>query len=275
MAGCNRMSVRQVIIHGDCWPVVSAVQYVVRAMHPAYRCEVTGSLPCLLQRLTGAPETVLILCLRPREHIYLFYALKSLLLDHPILVISDELLFSDRLVLRCWGDIPCAPYREIQTIISGLQKYGHCPYPLKGTFAKFLSVPECATGFFEVPVIFNNPKRLMRYMSLLMLRATTNCGVTSSQQKLLWALYKGHYSLSGLTTILNRSEKQIWQDKGLVLTKLGMRNRQYDLLYGTRFCPDMQRTAFISPADAKKLCGVEEPGKHENQWLQPEAYRHR
>ncbi|EAB8478835.1 transcriptional regulator [Salmonella enterica subsp. enterica serovar Java] len=264
MTGCNRMPARQVIIHGDCWPVVSAVQYVVRAMHPAYRCEVTGSLPCLLQRLAGAPEAILILCLRPREHIYLFYALKSLLLDHPALVISDKLLFSDRVILHSWGDIPCAPYCEIQTIISGLQKYGHCPYPLKGTFAKFLSVPECATGFFEVPVIFNNPKRLMRYMSLLMLRATTNCGVTSSQQKLLWALYKGHYSLSGLTKILSKNEKQIWQTKGLILTKLGMRNRQYDLLYGTRFCPEIQRTAFTSPAEVKKLCGADVPAEYEN-----------
>ncbi|EIW3592679.1 transcriptional regulator [Salmonella enterica] len=261
MTAYNMTAARQVIIHGDCWPVVSAVQAVVRAMRPECRCDIAESLPCLLQRLTGAPEAVLILCLRPREHIYLFYALKSLLLDHPVLVISDELLFSDRLVLRCWGDIACAPYREIQTIISGLQKYGHCPYPLKGTLAKFLSVPECATGFFEVPVIFNNPKRLMRYMALLMHRAISNSGVTSSQQKLLWALYKGHYSLSGLTKILSKNEKQIWQDKGLVLTKLGMRNRLYDLLYGTRFCPEIQRSAFISPAEAKKLCGADVPAE--------------
>ncbi|EAA1979815.1 transcriptional regulator, partial [Salmonella enterica] len=161
-------------------------------------------------------------------------------------------------------DIACAPYREIQTIISGLQKYGHCPYPLKGTLAKFLSVPECATGFFEVPVIFNNPKRLMRYMALLMHRAISNCGVTSSQQKLLWALYKGHYSLSGLTKILSKNEKQIWQDKNRLLMKLGMKNRLYELLYGTRFCPDMQRTAFISPAEARKLCGTEASAEYKN-----------
>ncbi|EJU3354740.1 transcriptional regulator [Salmonella enterica] len=257
MTAYNMTAARQVIIHGDCWPVVNAVQAVVRAMRPECRCDIADSLPCLLQRLTGAPEAVLILCLRPREHIYLFYALKSLLLDHPALVISDELLFSDRVILHSWGDIPCAPYCEIQVIISGLQKYGHCPYPLKGNLARFLSVPECATGFFAVPVIFNNPKRLMRYMSLLMYRATTNCGVTSSQQKLLWALYKGHYSLSELTNILKKNEKQIWQAKGLILTKLGMKNRVYELLYGTRFCPEIQRTAFISPADAKKLCGAE------------------
>lgn len=264
MTRCNRMPARQIIIHGDCWPVVSTVQYVVRAMHPEYRCEVTSSLPCLLQRLTGTPEAVLILCLRPREHIYLFYTLKNMLLDHPALVISDKLLFSDRVILHSWGGIPCAPYCEIQAILSGLQKYGHCPYPLTGTFAQFLSVPECATGFFEVPIIFNNPKRLMRYMALLMRRATTNCGVTPSQQKLLWASYKGQHSLAGLTAILNRSEKQIWQDKKLILTKLGMENRLYELLYGTRFCPELQRTAFISPAEAKKLCSTDVPAEYES-----------
>ncbi|HIB1591965.1 TPA: transcriptional regulator [Salmonella enterica subsp. enterica serovar Muenchen] len=264
MTEYNLTPARQVIIHGDCWPVVSAVQSVVKAMRPECRCDIADSLPCLLRRLSGAPEAVLILCLRPREHIYLFYALKSLLLDHPVLVISDELLFSDRLVLHCWGDIPCASYCEIKVIILGLQKSGHCPYPLKGRLAKFLSIPECAAGFFEVPLIFNNPKRLMRFMSLLMQRAVMNCGVTSSQQKLLWALYKGHYTLSGVANILNKNERQIWQDKNRLLVKLGMKNRLYELLYGTRFCPDMQRTTFISPTDAKKFCGAEASTEYEN-----------
>ncbi|HHR4052710.1 TPA: transcriptional regulator, partial [Salmonella enterica] len=62
---------------------------------------------------------------------------------------------------------------------------------------------------------------------------------------------------------LNKNEKQIWQDKNRLLVKLGMKNRFYELLYGTRFCPDMQRTAFISPADGKKLCGAEESAEYE------------
>lgn len=250
----NPVPARQVIIHGDNWPVVSAVQSVVRAIHPECRCDIAGSLPHLLQYLTGAPEAVLILCLQPREHIYLFYALKSLLPEHPVLVISNELLFSDRLVLRSWGDIPCTSYCETESIISGLQNYGHCPSPLKkGELTRFLSAPECVTGFFAVPLIFNDPERLMRFMSLLMYRATTDCGITLSQQKLLWTLYKGHYTLSGLANVMNRSEKQIWQDKGRILMKLGMRNRLHELLYGTRFCPDMQRTAFIPPVDVKTV----------------------
>ncbi|EAO2873720.1 transcriptional regulator [Salmonella enterica subsp. enterica] len=264
MAEYKLTTARQVIIHGDCWPVVSAMLAVVKGITPECRCEVAGSLPYLLQRLAREPEAALILCLRPREHIYLFYALKNMLLDHPVLVISDELLFSDRLVLHSWGDLPSVSYCEIQTIVSGLRKSDRCPYPPKGKLARFLSAPECATGFFEVPMIFNNPKRLMRYMSLLMHRATTSCGITRSQQKLLWALHKGHYSLSGMTNVLNKNEKQIWQDKNRLLIKLGMKNRQYELLYGTRFCPNTQRTAFISPANVKKLCCVEVPAEYEN-----------
>ncbi|EBZ5134965.1 transcriptional regulator, partial [Salmonella enterica subsp. enterica serovar Saintpaul] len=57
---------------------------------------------------------------------------------------------------------------------------------------------------------------------------------------------------------------QIWQDKNRLLMKLGMKNRLYELLYGTRFCPDMQRTAFISPAEARKLCGAKASAEYEN-----------
>lgn len=102
-------------------------------------------------------------------------------------------------------------------------------------------------------MIFNDPKRLMKFMSLLMYRTTTDCGIPRSLQKLLWMLYKGHYTLSGLTNVLSRSEKQIRQDKGRILMTLEMRNRLYELLNGTRFCPDMQRTAFISPADVETV----------------------
>ncbi|WP_240194602.1 hypothetical protein [Salmonella enterica] len=43
MTAYNMTAARQVIIHGDCWPVVSAVQAVVRAMRPECRCDVADS----------------------------------------------------------------------------------------------------------------------------------------------------------------------------------------------------------------------------------------
>ncbi|MCH5444723.1 hypothetical protein L2D25_25485, partial [Salmonella enterica subsp. enterica serovar Muenchen] len=46
---------------------------------------------------------------------------------------------------------------------------------------------------------------------------------------------------------LNAGEKQIWQDKYRLLLKLGMKNRLHELLFGTRFSEDMQRSPFMVP----------------------------
>ncbi|EKC2616378.1 transcriptional regulator [Salmonella enterica] len=236
-----------VIVYGDCWPEMVAVQYVVKTILPECLCEVAGSLTDLLQFLTRAPDALLILCLHPREHIYLFYALKEALLNHPALIISDELLFSDRLVLQSWGGIPFMSHRDITPLIRAIQKYGQPPHPLEGKLSGFLSVPTVATGFFAVPMIFNSPERLMNYMSLLLHRAITYCGITPTQQKLLNEIYKGKYNLSGMAGVMNMSGKKISQEKERILTKLGMKNRMYALLHGTRFCVKIQRTAFMPP----------------------------
>lgn len=237
-----------IIIHGDCWPVVSATEHVIKSMLPESQCETTFGLTPLLQRLSRAPDALLILCLRPREHLFLFYVLKNAFLYHPSLIISDELLFSDRVVLHSWGDIPAILNQELTCTVSRLRQ-GKSPYPVKGRLARFLSDPKPVVGCFAVPLIFNHPKRLMNYMSLLMYRATESCGVTPDQQKLLEEIYHGRHTLSGLKNILNRDEKQIFQDKNRLLIKLGMKNRLRELLYGTRFCEDIQRTAFMMPGD--------------------------
>ncbi|HAK0381696.1 TPA: transcriptional regulator [Salmonella enterica] len=241
-----------VIIHGDCWPVVSATEHLVKAILPGSRCEATFSLTTLLQRLAREPDALLILCLRPREHIFLFYALKSALLFHPALVISDELLFSDRVVLHYWGDIPVMLHQELAGTVVRVS-LGEKLYPVNGKLTDFLSAPKPATGHFAVPLIFNNPERLMNYMSLLMYRATVRCGVTPAQQKLLREVYRGRHTLAGMTNILNKDRKKIWQDKDRLLAKMGMKNRLYELLHGTRFRENLQRTTFMAPAESDIL----------------------
>lgn len=242
---------RHIIIHGDSWPVVSATEHMVKAILSAGRCETTSGTATLLQKLSLAPDASLILCLRPREHIFLFYALKNALLHHPTLVISDELLFGDRVVLHNWGGIPVILHQELDGTVTRIRQ-GKSLYPAKGRLVTFLSAPEPATGCFAVPLIFNHPKRLMNYMSLLMHRATVACRLTPAQQKLLQEVHRGQHSLAGMTDILDSDKKKIWQDKNQLLVKLGMRNRLRELLYGTRFCMAEQRTEFIPPAEAEK-----------------------
>ncbi|EBQ9252263.1 transcriptional regulator [Salmonella enterica subsp. enterica serovar Newport] len=249
MTVCNRpAAARQVIVHGDCWPVVTAMAHVVKSALPGSTCSTTYTLPALLQQLSRQPEAALVLCLHPREHIFLFYALKNELLYHPALVISDELLFSDRVILHSWGDIPATGTGAVAMI-----QHGTMPHPAKGKLADFLSDPKPATGIFAVPQIFTTRERLMNYMSLLMYRASVGCGVTQSQQKLLQEVHRGRHTLAGMTGILNTGTKKIWQDKERLLSKMGMRNRLRELLFGTRFRDDLQRTVFMVPAGADML----------------------
>ncbi len=252
----RKQTAPRVIIHGDCWPVVSATEYVIKSLYPESRCETTFRLIPLLQRLARDPDALLLLCLRPREHLFLFYALKNELLCHPVLILSDELLFSDHVVLHSWGNIPAMLHQELTGIVDRL-RHGKKPVPVKDSLVSFLSDPNPVMGSFEVPLIFNNPKRLMNYMSILMFRATESCGVTQDQQKLLKEIYRARSPLSGLKNILNRDEKKIFQDKNRLLVKLGMKNRLRELLYGTRFCLSQQRTEFIPPDEAKTLFETE------------------
>ncbi|HIA1616094.1 TPA: transcriptional regulator [Salmonella enterica] len=261
MAGCDQQTgARRVIVHGDCWPVVTAVAHLAKSALPESDCETTYTLPDLLPRLSRQPETTLILCLRPREHIFLFYALRQALLFHPVLVISDELMFSDRLVLKVFGDIPVISHEKM----SGTQQNGGeragTPGQLQGALAGFLFLPEPVTGYSDVPLIFNHPKRLMNYMSVLMFRETLAHGVTPAQRRLLEEIYKGRGKLSVLSGRLKTGEKKVWREKNrLLVKKLGMRCRLREQLYGTRFCMEIQKTPFMAPAEAEHLYSAEDP----------------
>ncbi|EGY1755071.1 transcriptional regulator [Salmonella enterica] len=252
MTEYNRIPARQVIIHGDCWPVVNTVAHLTRKGLSGCECETTHTLSVLQQQVQRKPEAILLLCLRPREHIFLFYALKQALLYHPVLVISDELLFSDRVVLHCWGELPAMLHQEVAATLSRTRQPEKLSSAVKNKLDGFLADPKPATGLFAIPPVFNNPKRLMNYMELLMYRATVNCGVTPDQQKLLEEIHNGQYSMPGLKKKLNKNEKQIWQDKYRLLVKLGMKNRLHELFYGTRLSESQQRTPFIMPGDTER-----------------------
>ncbi|EDL9821075.1 transcriptional regulator [Salmonella enterica subsp. enterica serovar Infantis] len=257
MTEYNQTPARQVIVYGDCWPVTTAVAHLVRTFLPGSDCETTYRLPALLQQLCRKPEAILVLCLRPREHLFLFYALSQALSDHPVMVISDELFFSDRLVLKVYGDIPALPEQALAELLirarQGEEWHGGARLRVTGELEVFLLSPAPVTGFLEVPQIFNNPKRLMNYMDLLMHREMLACGVSPAQQRLLEEVYRGRERLSGLSGRLNVGERQIWQDKYRLLVKMGMKNRLCELLYGTRFCQDIQRTPFMTPEDIEQI----------------------
>lgn len=76
-------------------------------------------------------------------------------------------------------------------IKQGNQWYGGTRRQTMLKLDNFLLYPTPVTGFLEVPQIFNNPKQLMHYMSLLMHREILACGVSPAQQRLLEEVYRG------------------------------------------------------------------------------------
>lgn len=247
-----------VIIFGDCWPVVSAVKNVVTTIRPEYTCNIARDLSSIIYHLAREPRAVLVLCLRPHEHIFLFYALKEEMIYHPTLVISDEILFSDKVVLSAWGQIPWMMHQELELMITSQQLCELYPSairycPEKSTLTNFLMTPVLPSGFPEVPQIFHLEERLMDYMSLLMYREMLNRGLTPFRIRILEAIWRGHQTRNELAEILDEPRGKIWNEKYRLLAQLGMSARLRDMLYGTHFCLFLQRTPFMSLSKAGEI----------------------
>lgn len=247
-----------IILHGDCWPVVSTVQSLITTILPDSQIKVLPDLPSLIQHLTLYPRAVLILCLRPREHVFLFYALRQELFDHPALVISDEILFNDKLMLRVWGDLPCMMHDELSMMVTSQQlcdlltvSPAHCPE--KSLLTDFLKSPSLPGGLSEVPQIFHLEEPLMDYMSLLLYREMLDRKITPFRMRMLQAIWSGLQTRDELIAELDAPKSKIWNEKHRLLKQLDMDARLRNILYGARFCSFLQRTAFMSPAEAEHL----------------------
>lgn len=251
-----------IILHGDCWPVVSAVESMVKSVFPECRCSTASDLPMLISLLTCNPGAALILCLRPREHLFLFYVLREDIYRHPTLVISDEIFFCDRVLLRSLGDISCMRYQELELMITSKQLFpvgiGQCPE--KSTLTNFLLSPSLPSGLPEVIPDFSLEEPLMEYLSLMIYREMDGLGITPFRMRLLQYMYAGHQSYEELAKLMNVSPKKIWNEKYQLLKQTDMSTRLREIIYGTRFCFFLQRTPFISPPSVHALRG-ENSGK--------------
>ncbi|EBR8158559.1 hypothetical protein DOA20_25900, partial [Salmonella enterica subsp. enterica serovar Newport] len=235
-----------------------AVQSLTTAILPGCRCETAPDLAGLITRLTREPRVPLILCLRPREHVYLFYALLKELRSHPALVISDELFFSDRLILSAWGQLPCMTHPRLSGMISSLRlcELSAPPrayYPERTPLTDFLDKPPRPVIPADTPPDCPLAACLMDFLSLFMYQTLLSCGLTPFRIRLLRAIWSGHQNQETLGTLLNVHPRKIWNDKHRLLTQLDMKGSLREVIYGTRFCDFLQRTPFMSPAEAEQL----------------------
>lgn len=254
-----------IILHGDCWPVISAVESMVKSVLPECRCSTASDLPMLISLLTCNPGAALILCLRPREHLFLFYVLREDIYRHPTLIISDEIFFCDRVLLRSLGGISCMMHQELELMITSKQLCELFPAdtrqcPEKSTLTNFLLSPSLPSGLPEVIPDFSLEEPLMDYLSLMIYREMDRLGITPFRMRLLQHMYAGYQSLEELAKLMNVSPRKIWNEKYQIFHQTGMPVRIREMIYGTRFCFFLQRTSFISPNSVHALRG-ESSGK--------------
>lgn len=244
------------IVFGDCWPVVSAVRHVAGTVLPGYRCETVREPQILIQQLARTPQAALILCLRPREHLFLLHTLTKELSCHPALVISDNLFFSDRLALRIWGQLTVMTHQALLPVILYQQLCELTPAtprcPEQGKLTDFLLHPLLPAGKDDMPPQFHLEERLTDYLSLLMYRAMLERGLTAFRMRLLQAMWSGCQNLNDLAGYMGADKRKIWNEKYRLQTQLDLKGHLPELLYGTRFCPFLQRTPFIPPAEAER-----------------------
>lgn len=266
-----------VLLYGDCWPVVSAVQALVTSILPDCKCKAIPGLPSLIQELTRTPQAHLVLCLRPREHVFLFYALRQELADHPTLVISDEFFFSDTVMLSIPGLLPGLTHKVLSPMIIGLKSCElHSPpsayYPEKNALTDFLMLSPRPAVPEKILPDFHLEDCLMDHLSLLMYHALTGRGLTTLRIRLLRAIWSGHQNQEELAGLLHVPPRKIWNDKHRLLTQLNMRGSLREILYATRFCDFQQRTAFMSPTEAERL-RREALAEHPGNVVHPRCYQ--
>ncbi|ECW6488377.1 hypothetical protein TP51_003338 [Salmonella enterica subsp. enterica] len=250
---------KHVILHGDCWPVVSAVENAVKAVLPRCLCTTAPDVVSLTQLLASHPRAVMVFCLRPREHIFLFYRLRKALCRHPALVISDEFFFSDRILLRMLGQLPCMDHQSLLRMITSQQLCGlyadAVPYcPEDSLLTRFLLSPSLPPGVPERIPVFLLEAPLMEYLSLMMYREMTARGVSSLRLRLLQEMYAGHQHLDELARLLGVTKQKVWNEKHQLLLRLEMTDHLREIMYGTRFCLFLQRTPFRGPGEDVGLC---------------------
>lgn len=81
---------KTVLIYGDLWTDCCAMEAITRR-YSLESVRISDSISALLHNLSQSPEAGLILCLRPHEHVYLFYHLWRCLRGRKVLVVTDRM----------------------------------------------------------------------------------------------------------------------------------------------------------------------------------------
>ncbi|ELV9468985.1 hypothetical protein QNB54_003389 [Salmonella enterica] len=247
---------RNVIVYGDYWPVVSAMGGIAEIIMPDcyfHPCYSINALKELQQEISDAR---FIFCLRPREHVYLFYFLTHILSRSPLMVITDSLLPTDRVVLNTSADVVTVSHDELSSFYNCLCKSNYPERKINENplfnGLKLLTEPGFITRTEGLPVVFSSGSDLIFFMNELLQQYMHQKGVTRFQLRILEKM-RSEPTLKSLATSLDISIKTLSYNKSYALNKLGVAGKDYLAMYGTHFCQRCQKTSFSVPPPRDRI----------------------
>ncbi|ECU9164232.1 LuxR C-terminal-related transcriptional regulator [Salmonella enterica] len=223
-----------VIIHGDNWPLVEGLHHSGKEILPEYRIYTSHTPSELLTLIYEHPDARLILCLQPREHIFLFYALSGFLRYTKATVVCDSVYFTDRVVMKMWNSIPAGipPGDREELFATGKRIF-------MSSFMAGCSSDQPSPLFSG---IFHDENDLTDAMNLYLQEYMARAGVSVFQRKILEALLEGKRT-SCIAESMGVCQNKIENHKSMIFRRLEMPTSSHAILYGMRFHSSLQRTS--------------------------------
>ncbi|ECC8921169.1 transcriptional regulator [Salmonella bongori] len=91
---------KHIIIYGDLWADSRAVIAIIQNRYAGINTMLCSNMTELVGFLSRYPDAGLVLCLRPHEHVFLFYHLQPWLASRRVLIVVDRLYFTDQCVMQ-------------------------------------------------------------------------------------------------------------------------------------------------------------------------------
>ncbi|EAO4206308.1 transcriptional regulator [Salmonella enterica] len=226
---------KTVLVYGDLWTDCCAMAAIARS-HSSESVRICDSVSSLLLHLSREPEIGLILCIRPHEHVYLFYNLRHLLRNRMVLVVTDQMYYSDRCVMRYFGLTNWLERAELLSFITGKQppeawQRFRCP-------GNEVSGPSLMEEGAEI-----SPESILLWLNLFAYRYLPS-GVSGSKYALLLKLSSGCPGV-WLARQEKMNPKTLSAYRRETMMRLEMKPSPISLFRGLRVLKQLQRTPFM------------------------------
>lgn len=242
------------LIYGDQWPDCCAMEAIIRkcSLESVRICD---SISALLLGLSASPKVGLILCLRPHEHVYLFYRLRHWLKNRKLLVVMDKMYYTDRCVMQYFG---VKYYLERDELLPLISRKGPARSDAE-TWRWFRHSRE-DSGLSHPPDMTEPGGGMMAENILFLLnqyiRWNIPAGVSDSKYSLLLLLSSGCPAVL-LARKMRMHPRTVSIYRWQAMSRLNMKSSPVSLFRGVRLLAQLQRTPFMSEyGDLSEKAGV-------------------